>query len=490
MSLKHKTLSGLLWSFLEDLGRTGLLFVCGIVLARLLTPREFGLIGMTTIFVAVSQTFIDSGFSQTLIRKQDCTSADYSTVFIFNGLVSLVFCFLLAIAAGAIGRFFGEPELPGIIQALSLSIVLGALGQVHRIQITKALDFKLLARISILSSAIGGALGIFLAVAGYGVWSLVGMTLSRAALELALLWLWRKWRPSRTFDWDAFKEMFAFGAPLLAGSLIGTLYRHANNLVIGKFFSAADLGQFTQAQTFRNLPSERLTNVVHRVSYPVLATLQDDVPRLKSAYRQLIRSFMLVTSVMMLGMGAVTEPLIITLLGEQWRPAIDYLRLLCFAGILYPLHAVNLNMLQVRGRSDLCLRLSIIKTCMSVPAMVIGIFWGIPAMIVATIAVSLAGYLLTASWSGRLIGYSVVEQLQDILPPFALAFAMSAPILFLGQWLPLPDQPKLVIQVGAGAVLAFFLAELTRLECYLYLKRLALDRLVERKVRESAIPEA
>ena len=274
--------------------------------------------------------------------------------------------------------------------------------------------------------------------------------------------------------------MFAFGSRLLASGLINTLYTNTFNLVIGKFFSAEALGQFTQAQTFRNMPSQRLTDVVQRVSYPVLATLQHDVPRLKTAYRRMLRSTTLVTSVLMLGLAAAAEPLVITLVGEKWRPAVVYLQLLCFSGMLYPLHAINLNMLQVQGRSDLSLKLSVIKTSMLIPAMVAGVFWGIPAMILSIFAVSLAGYVLTASWSGKLIGYRVAEQIRDILPSFALAAAMAAVVYFLGRWLPIPNVPKLIAQVGAGAALAVGLAELTRLESYAYLKALVLEKLAGR----------
>ena len=481
MSLKQKTVSGLLWSFLDDLARGGILFVSGVILARLLTPREFGLIGMTTLFIAVSQSIINSGFNQALIRKQDCTRADYSTVFYFNILLSLALYLLLFATAGWIARFFREPPLESILRVLGLGLLIGALGMVQQTQVVKEIAFKLLTRISIVSSTIGGALGIALAYAGYGVWSLVVMTLSRAAVELALLWLWRTWRPSLEFRWASFREMFAFGSRLLASGLINTLYTNTFNLVIGKFFSAEALGQFTQAQTFRNMPSQRLTDVVQRVSYPVLATLQHDVPRLKTAYRRMLRSTTLVTSVLMLGLAAAAEPLVITLVGEKWRPAVVYLQLLCFSGMLYPLHAINLNMLQVQGRSDLSLKLSVIKTSMLIPAMVAGVFWGIPAMILSIFAVSLAGYVLTASWSGKLIGYRVAEQIRDILPSFALAAAMAAVVYFLGRWLPIPNVPKLIAQVGAGAALAVGLAELTRLESYVYLKALALEKLAGRK---------
>lgn len=477
LSLRHQTISGLMWSFLEDLGRTGLIFACGIVLARLLTPREFGLIGMTTVLIVFSRVFVDSGFSQALIRKQDCTPADFSTVFFFNLAVGTFFYGLLIITANPISRFFNEPQLSGVIRFIGAGLVLNALGQVHRIQITKDLDFKLLTRISVLSSAIGGIIGILMAYEGYGVWSLVAMTLSRSTIELVLLWVWRRWRPALIFDRAAFKELFAFGSPLLVGSIISSIYRHLSSVVIGRFFSAADLGQFTQAQNFRNLPSERLTDVIQRVSYPALSTLQNDMPRLKTAYRRLIRSFMLVTSLVMLGLAAVAEPVMMTLVGEQWRPAVGYLRLLCFVAMLYPLHAVNLNMLLVRGRSDLRLKLSIIKTCMSVPALVIGVFYGISAMIIAMFFVSLIGYFFTASWSGKLIGYSLGTQIRDILPSIALGLAMAIAVNALGQWIPFAYFPKLIIQVAAGVLLAFVLAELTRLESYLYLRSIAAEKL-------------
>ena len=481
MSLKEKTVSGLLWSFLDDLARGGLLFVSGLVLARLLTPREFGLIGMTTIFIAVSQAVVNSGFNQALIRKQDCTQADYSTVFYFNVLVSIVLYLLLFAAAGPLARFFREPQLASILRVLGLGLLIGALGMVQQAQIIKEIGFKLLTRISLASAAAAGGLGIALAVAGYGVWSLVAMTLARAAIELVLLWRWRTWRPALVFRWASFREMFAFGSRLLASGLIATLQIHVFGLVIGKFFSVVELGYYTQAQTFRNLPSQRLTEIVQRVSYPVLATLQEETARLKAAYRRMLQSSMLVTFALMLGMSASAESLVITLVGEPWRPAVAYLQLLCLVGMFYPLHAINLNVFQVRGRSDLNLKLSAIKAILVMPALAIGIYQGIPAMIIAMIFVSFAGYVLTATWSGRLIGYRLAEQLRDILPAFALAASMAAVVHVCGRALPLAPPLKLAAQISLGAVWTIGLAELTRLDSYLYLKKLALDKLTRGK---------
>ncbi len=347
MSLKQKTVSGLFWSFIDDFAKLGITFVSGIILARLLTPREYGLIGMTTIFIAISQSFIDSGFRQALIRKGDCTQADYSTVFYFNLFVSFIFYLLLFVFAGTIGQFFKEPKLPAIIRVLGIGLIINALTLVQQTQLIKDINFRLQTRISVISAIISGIIGITMAYTGYGVWSLVATTLSGSFVTMLLLWLWRKWRPSLLFSWASFKEMFAFGSRLLISGLIDTVNRNIYNLIIGKYFSAADLGYYTRAVTFTNLPSQNLTGVVQRVSYPVLTTMQDDPQRLRAAYRKLIQNTMLISFVLMLGMAAVAEPMVITLVGEQWRPSIDYLQLLCFVGMFYPLHAINLNMLQV-----------------------------------------------------------------------------------------------------------------------------------------------
>ena len=479
MSLKQKTVSGLLWSFLDDLARGGLLFISGLVLARLLTPREFGLIGMTTIFLAIAQTIVNSGFNQALIRKQDCTQADYSTVFYFNLGIGCLLYLLLFPAAGPIARFFREPQLESILRVLGLALPIGALGMVQQAQIIKEIGFKLLTRISLASAAAAGLLGISLAVAGYGVWSLVAMTLARAAIELVLLWRWRTWRPALIFHPASFREMFAFGSRLLASNLIATLQLHVFNLAIGKYFSAVELGYYTQAQTFRNLPSQRLIDIVQRVSYPVLATMQHDTVRLKSAYRRMLQCTMLVTFVLMLGMSASADALLITLVGEPWRPAVPYLRLLCLVGMFYPLHVINLNVFQVRGRSDLNLKLSMIKAVLVLPALAIGVLHGISVMIVAMIFVSFASYVLTATWSGRLIGYRLAEQLRDILPAFALAASMAAVVHICGRVLPLAPPLKLAVQVALGAGWTIGLAELARMESYRYIKQLALDKLAQ-----------
>jgi len=475
-TLKQKTISGLLWSFIDDIAKVGITFVSSIILARLLTPREYGLIGMTTIFIAISQSFIDSGFKQALIRKKDCTQADYSTVFYFNLLISAIFYLVLFVFANYIGQFFEEPQLGGILRVLGIGLVINALTLVQQTQLNKNINFKLQTRISVVSSLVSGAISISMAFMGYGVWSLVAKTLSGAFVSSLLLWWWRDWKPSLIFSWDSFREMFAFGSRLLMSGLLHTLYKNIYNLVIGKYFSAAELGFYTQAQTFQKLPSQHLSGVIQRVSYPVLATLQDDIPRLRAAYRKVIQNTMLITFVLMLGMAAVAEPLLITFVGEQWRPSIVYLQLLCFVGMLYPLHAINLNMLQVQGRSDLFLRLEVLKKVLAVPVIVIGVLFGIKVMIVGMFVNTLIGYYLNAYWSGEFIGYSMAQQIKDILPSFALAASMALAVYLFGHLLGASNMFKLILQVGFGAMLTIVVAELLRVDNYLYMKRIVFQK--------------
>lgn len=477
MSLKQKTVSGLFWSFIDDFAKLGITFVSGIILARLLTPREYGLIGMTTIFIAISQSFIDSGFRQALIRKGDCTQADYSTVFYFNLFVSFIFYLLLFVFAGTIGQFFKEPKLPAIIRVLGIGLIINALTLVQQTQLIKDINFRLQTRISVISAIISGIIGITMAYTGYGVWSLVATTLSGSFVTMLLLWLWRKWRPSLLFSWASFKEMFAFGSRLLISGLIDTVYRNIYNLIIGKYFSAADLGYYTRAVTFTNLPSQNLTGVVQRVSYPVLTTMQDDPQRLRAAYRKLIQNTMLISFVLMLGMAAVAEPMVITLVGEQWRPSIDYLQLLCFVGMFYPLHAINLNMLQVQGRSDLFLRLEVIKKVLAAPVIVIGVFFGLKVMIMGMFVNTLVSYYLNAYWSGKFIGYSMAQQIKDILPSFIVASSVAIIVYIFGHVLEVSVFLSLILQVVLGGALTVLICEMAHFDNYIFIKKTLFERM-------------
>ncbi|ANT64593.1 lipopolysaccharide biosynthesis protein [Prosthecochloris sp. CIB 2401] len=477
MSLKQKTVNGLAWSFLDNFVVQGVSFVTGIILARLLSPHEFGLVGMVAIFMALGQSFADSGFTQALIRKKECTQADYSTVFFFNVLVGVTWYLLLLVSAGSIADFFSQPELASLVPVLGLGVVVNSFSIIQTTQLTKRIDFKLQTRVSAVSSILAGIVAVVLAFQGFGVWSLVILALAKNTLTTLFLWFWNEWTPSLVFDLASFKELFGFGSKLLFVGLIDTTYRNIYLMVIGKFFSAADLGFYTRADQFKQLPSQNLTTVVQRVSYPVLSSIQEDLISLKAAYKKLIKSTMLISFVLMIGLAAVAEPLVVTLIGEQWLVSAEYLQLLCFGGMLYPLHALNLNMLNVQGRSDLFLRLEIIKKTLAVPVIIVGINFGIKVMIMAMIVNSLIAYYLNSYWSGRFIGYSMLEQIKDIFPSFLLASAVGFAVWFTGFLFETAPLVTLVIQILTGAVLTISLSELIRLDSYLYMKQTILEKI-------------
>ncbi|MCG8411256.1 MAG: MOP flippase family protein [Bacteroidales bacterium] len=477
MTIKKKAVDGLFWSFIDSIAGQGIQFIVALILARILSPNDFGLIGMLAVFIAISESFINSGFSQALIRKQSCTQKDLSTVFYFNLIVAVIFYGILFISSKSISVFFNEPKLQSLIKVLGLSLILNSISLIHRTLLTKELKFKLQARISVVTSILSGAVAIGFAYNGFGVWSLVILSLCRFGINSLLLWFWSVWRPVLVFSLKSFNELFAFGSKLLLSGLIDTIYRNVYNLVIGKFFSAKQLGFYTRADQFKMITSQNLQSIISRVSFPLLSQIQDDTERLKVTYQKLLKSTMFITFFLMLGMGAVAESMIVTLIGEKWLVSVEYLQLLCFVGMLYPIHALNLNILNVKGRSDLFLKIEIIKKIIEVPVIVIGIFWGIKIMIIAMIINSIIAYFLNSFWSGKLIAYPAKEQLKDIFPSLIMALSVNLFVFVLGNCLDLSPLLLLIVQVATGVIITILICELIRFEEYLYIKKTILDTL-------------
>lgn len=359
-SLKSKTVKGTLWSSVERFSVQGIMFVVMIIMARMLTPEDYGLVGMITIFVAVSQSLIDSGFSQALIRKQDRTETDNSTVFYFNIAVGAALYTILFLCAPIISDFYGEPQLTPVTRAIGLCIVFNSLAVVQRALLTVRLDFKTQAKATLIGAVVSGAAGVTMAYTGFGVWAIVTQQVVNLALVTLFLWVFSHWKPIWAYSWKSFRELFSFGSKLLASGLIDTLYRNMYLIVIGKVFKASDLGYYTRAHQFSDFASSNITGIFQRVSYPVLCTIQDDDTRLADVYRRLLKVSAFVIFPLLMGLAAVARPLVITFLTEKWLSAATLLVPLCFAGMWYPVHAINLNLLQVKGRSDLFLRLEII----------------------------------------------------------------------------------------------------------------------------------
>lgn len=482
-SLKNKTVKGMGWSALENVTRLGVTFVVSIVLARLLSPEEYGLIGILTIFIAIFNAIVDSGFTNALIRKQDATDTDYSTVFYTNLVLSVILAAVLFFCAKPISVFFERPELVSLTQVMSSVVIINALSIVQRARTTKAIDFKTQTKITFISSIGSGVIGIAIAYMGYGVWALVGQQISNQLLTTLYFWFYNKWMPKLVFSWASFKEMWAFGSKLLASGLIDTAWKEVYQVVIGKCYSPATLGLYTRAKQFADLCSSNLTSVVQRVSYPVLSSIQDDRARLKGAYQRVIKTTMLPVFVLMLGMAACAEPMIYVLIGEQWLECVPMLQIICTYGMLYPLHALNLNMLQVQGRSDLFLKLEIIKKIIAIGPLLLGIFVDIYLMLAGSLGTSLIAYYLNAYYSGPFLNYSIKEQIKDILPSFGVAVAMAVPVYAMS-FIPLNPFILLPLQIVVGAIITISICEMTKLPEYLELKAIALpviNKVIKRK---------
>lgn len=478
-SLKHKTVHGVGWSFIDNIASSGITFLVGLVLARLLTPEEYGIMAIIAIFIAVSNSIIDSGFSNALIRKIKIKRVDYNTVFYFNFVVSIILYFLLFLTSPTISVFFKEPVLVEVIRIIGVGLVFDALAIIPRTIFVREVNFKMQTKVSLISSVSSGVVGITMAFTGMGVWSLVGQQLSRQLLNTLFLWICSKWHPIWEFSVKSFKELFGFGSKLLISGLLDTIYKNIYYIVIGRFYTSAQLGQYTRAEQFNSMFSSNLTSVVQRVSYPVLSSIQEEPERLRDAYRRVIKTTMLITFACMLGLAAVAKPLIVILIGEKWLPAAIFLQIVCFAGMLYPLHAINLNILQVMGRSDLFLKLEVIKKIIAIAPIVIGVFYGIEFMLLGSVFTSFIAYFLNSHYSAGLINYPTIDQLRDILPAFLISFIVAS-LMWSISLFDLPVYCLLPIQLLFGTGVAYLIYERIKLSEYIELKQLGIS-LLKRK---------
>ena len=455
-SLKQKTVKGLGWSALDNAARYGMQFMVGIVLARLLSPDDYGLLGLVSIVTVICTALVNGGFTTALIRKKDATDDDYNTAFICNLGMSLLLYAVTFLCAPLIADFFGRAELVALVRVSSLGLIIGALGMVPQTRLTKRIDFKTQTKITLVATALSGIVGIGMALMGFGVWALVAQQLTSQAVTTLLLYVYRSAEANYSlftfhFSLNSFRDLFGFGWKMMVSGLLDAVWKELYQVVVGKFYNPATLGQYTRGRHYAQLFSSNLTNVVQRVTYPVLSSIQDDKERMVSAYRRIIRMSMFVTATCLFFLAAVSEPLIYCMIGPKWHEASTYLPLICLNSTLYPLHAINLNMLQVQGRSDLFLGLEVIKKIITLAPLFIGAFVGIMPMLWANLAVGIVAYFLNSYYSGRLLGYSSWMQLKDIAPSLGVATATALSVYFL-KFLPLSYWVVVPMQIVVGAL--------------------------------------
>ena len=485
-SLKDKTVKGVGWSAADAFLGHGVSFLVGIVLARLLSPAEYGLIGIVLIFTTVLNGIVDSGFSTALIRKKEVTDDDYNTMFITNMVMSVLLFLLLYFCAPIIAQFFERPELVEITRVMGFILIIQALSITQITILTKNIDFKSKAKASLISAVVSGAIGIGMAYMKLGVWSLVGQLISQKIIYTLLLWLINRWWPSFKFSIESFKYMWGFGWKIMVSGLLNSLWNQLYQVVVAKCYSPSTLGQYSKSREYAALFSTNFTAIVQRVTFPVLAEVQDEPSRMISAYRRVIKTSMFITAVSLIFLGAIADPLIYCLIGSQWHEAATYLPYICFSMSLYPLHAINLNMLQVQGRSDIFLYLEIVKKFIFIVPICLGIFVDIYWMLLGSIITGIISFFLNSYYTGKKLNYSSWKQLYDIAPSYGIAFFVAMSVYFL-KYLPISYFAVLIIQILLGFIVLIMLCERIRLTEYEELKGLFFEVISKRKDKREHI---
>lgn len=422
MTLQHKTITGLIWAFIQQFSVQLISFCITIGLARILMPAEFGLIAMMAILISVGKSLLDSGLTSSLIRSNDLTQDDYSTVFYFNFGGSIAIYIIVFMLAPLIARLYHQLMLVPLIRVYTLEFILNAFYSVQNARLTKDMNFKAQMLIQIPSVLIGGVLGIVLAINGYGVWSLVWLALSQSFLSTIMHWWYSGWVPSLVFKKSCFRRHFGFGYKMTITGLMDIVFRNINILIIGRYYSLTQLGFYSRADSFSQLPITNISMVLHKVTYPMFTEIGDDDEKLKRVYRRIMQQVIFWTAPILILMIILAEPLFLFLLTAKWLPAVPYFQILCLAGIMYPLNAYNLNILKVKGRSDLVLKLETIKKAICLIGICCVTYFGIYGLLYFQLIFSVVAYYINGAYSNALIGYPLKEQFFDLWPILASAF--------------------------------------------------------------------
>lgn len=468
MTLKSRALSATIWSGADILMRQGLQFGISIALARLLSPEEFGTIALLYLFTGIASAFVDSGFSSALIQRQEISHTDESTVFWFNLAIGALVALSLWAAAPLIAGFFVLPVLLPLTDLLALNIFLSALGSIHGTLLTKHLNFRVQMKIGVFASLISGAISITMACYGYGVWALAAQTLAATTATTLLLWCVSSWRPALVFSKKSVRELFGFGGYMLASGLLDIIYNRAYTLLIGHFFGVRELGFYNRADGTKQLPVGVLTSILSRVSLPIFSKAAQDKAQLRRGVQLALRGMMLINVPMMLGIAATAEPLVLTLFGTQWLPAVPFLQVLSLGAVLWPLHVINLNVLMAQGHSHLFFRLEVVKKILGTALLVAGTFYGVMGIAWSQVIFGVLGFVINAYYSQRFLDYGVLAQTRDFLATLTISVVMALAVYFTSMQayllpMPLLAPVQLILLIVLGLIIFIGLAFLFRL---------------------------
>lgn len=462
------TVKNFIWRFAERCGAQGVSFIVSIVLARLLEPSVYGTIALVTVFTTILQVFVDSGLGTALIQKKDADDLDFSSVFYFNFTVCLILYLGMFISAPYIAKFYGDETLVPVIRVISLTLVISGVKNIQQAYVSRNMLFK-----RFFFSTIGGTIasafvGIFMAYIGMGVWALVAQQLSNATIDTIILWVTVKWKPKRMFSWKRLKELLSYGWKLLVSALLETVYNNLRNLVIGKLYSSADLAYYNQGDKFPKLIVTNINTSIDSVLLPTMASSQDDSARVKNMTRRAIKTSTYIMAPLMIGLAFCSNTIVELVLTEKWLPCVPFLQIFCITYMFKPVHTANLNAIKAMGKSDIFLKLEIIKKIVGMSLLLSTMWFGVMAMAYSLLVSCVLSQIINSWPNKRLLGYGYLEQLRDFMPGVILAVVMGICVYFIG-YINLPNIIVLIIQVIVGATIYIVMSIVFKLESFLYL---------------------
>ncbi|NRT70248.1 lipopolysaccharide biosynthesis protein [Clostridium beijerinckii] len=477
---KSKILLSLLWKLMERGGTQGIQFVVQIVLARILVPNDYGIISLITIFITIANVFIQSGFNTALIQKKDANETDFSSVFYLSLLVTSLLYVILFFNSPSIANFYGIPQLIPVLRILSITLFFGAFNSIQNAIVSKRMEFKKLFFSSLGAILISGTVGIILAYAGFGVWALVLQQLTNQFSVTLILWFTVKWRPRLIFSFKRVRGLFSYGWKLLLSSLIDTLYMNLRSLIIGKMYSAAMLGFYNRGDQFPQLIVSNINGSIQSVMLPALASEQNNRRRVKEMVRRSIVTSSFIVFPMMMGLAVVGESLVKILLTDKWLPCVPFLQVFCLSYALWPIHTANLQAINALGRSDIFLKLEIVKKIMGITVLVISMFYGVYAIAMGMLISGIISSFINAYPNLKLLNYSYREQWKDIFPSLVLSLIMGF-ITYNVKLFHMTACATLIIQVCIGGVIYIGMARIFKIECFVYLLNTVKDMFKNRK---------
>lgn len=464
----YKTVSNFFWRFAERCGAQLVTFIVSIVLARILSPENYGTVALITVFTNIMQVFVDSGLGTALIQKKDADDLDFSSVFYFNFAVCIVLYLIMFGVAPVIANFYNDASLTSVVRVISLTILISGVKGVQQSYVSRNMLFKRFFYATLGGTIFSAFLGIGMAYAGAGVWAIVAQQLSNAFIDTVILWITVKWRPKKMFSWERLKQLLAFGWKMLASSLLDTLYNDIRSMIIGKMYSSADLAYYDQGKKFPQVIVSNINTSIDSVLLPTMANVQDDREKVKTMTRRSIKTSTYIMAPLMMGLAFCAEPIVQLVLTEKWLPCVPFLRIFCITFMFYPMHTANLNAIKAMGRSDYFLKLEIAKKIVGMLLLLATMHFGVLAMAYSLLASTLASMIINSWPNKKLLSYGFKEQMIDIMPGILLAGGMGVAISFVN-FLELSPIATLMIQIPVGAIIYIGCSYALKVESFEYL---------------------